>query len=181
MNKKNKNKAYPDVYIDNITTLSLDYLKRNNIKGIIVDMDNTLLNHKTQMKLKGLEEWVDKMKKNGIKIVIVTNSIKRNNVIRTSKYYDIPYIYAALKPFAFGINKGKRMLDLKNEEIAVVGDQIFTDILGANRKNMHSVLVLPIKRKKESFVTKILRKFENKIIQNYLKEHKMITKENAEK
>lgn len=172
-----KNKVYPDIYIDNITTLSLDYLKKNNIKGIIVDMDNTLLNHKAQIKLKGLEDWVKKVKAVGIKLVIVTNSIKRDNVVKTSKYYDIPYVYAAIKPFGFGLNLGKKKLNLDNENIAVVGDQIFTDVLGANRKNMHSVLVLPIKRKKESFVTKLLRKLEKDIIKKYLKTNHMKTKE----
>lgn len=174
-------KLYPDVYVQNITNLSVKYLRSKGIKGLILDMDNTLLNHKAKMKLKGLNEWIKKIKESGIKIVLVSNSIKRKKVIETSKYYDIPFIYGALKPLDFGFKKGEKKMKLQNNEIAVVGDQIFTDVLGANRRGMYSILVVPLKEKKESLFTRFLRIFERKILRKYLKEKDIKTKENLEK
>lgn len=174
-------KLYPDIYIKNITNLSVKYLKTQGIKGLILDMDNTLLNHKAKMKLKGLKEWIKKIKESEIKMVLVSNSIKRKKVIETSKYYDIPFVYGALKPLEFGLKKGAKKMKLQNNEIAVVGDQIFTDVLGANRRGMHSVLVVPLKEKKESLFTRFLRIFERKILRKYLKEKEIKTKENLEK
>lgn len=174
------NILHPKIYVDNITSLSSNFFKKNGIKGIIVDMDNTLLNHKIKIKLKGLDEWIEEIKKSGIKIILVSNSIKRKNVKKTSEYYKIPYVYWALKPLSIGIAIGAKKLELKNEEIAVIGDQIFTDVLGANRRGMYSILVKPLKKTKESFFTRVFRIFEKKIIEEYLKEKEIKTKDNIE-
>ena len=76
-------------------------------------------------------------------------------------------IYFAKKPCKGGLKRAKEMLKLKNEQIGVVGDQILTDVVGANRMKMFSILVKPI-NEKDILITKIKRPFENKIIKNYL-------------
>lgn len=174
-------KTYPDIYVDKITSISIDYLKRNNIKGIIVDMDNTLINHKVNAKIDGLEDWIKEVKDAGIKIIIVSNSIKRKNVLKVSKEYDLPYVYIALKPLGIGFKIGRKKMNLKKEEVAVVGDQIFTDVLGANLKGMHSILVLPVVKNKESIYTGIARKFEKKVLKKYLETNEVKTKETIDK
>ena len=83
----------------------------------------------------------------------------------------IDFIYFAAKPFKRGFKKAQKKLGINNENIAAVGDQIFTDIIGANRMNMYSILVEPI-AKKDIFVTKIKRPIEN-----YIKKKYMDTKE----
>lgn len=174
-------KVYPDIYVDKITSISINYLNKNNIKGIIVDMDNTLINHKTNIEIDGLKEWIQEVKDAGIKIIIVSNSIKRKNVLKVSEEYDLPYVYVALKPLGFGLRKGRKKMGLKKEEVAVVGDQIFTDVLGANRKNMHSILVLPIEKGQESIYTGFARKFEKNVIKKYLKQNEVKTRDTIDK
>lgn len=81
---------------------------------------------------------------------------------------DVPYFYFGKKPLKIGFNKARRKLELSSKNIAAVGDQIMTDIIGANRCKMFSILVKPIKEK-DIFITKIKRPIENFIIKSYLK------------
>ena len=88
-----------------------------------------------------------------------------------SKLLDIPYIYFAKKPLKYGFKKAKEILNIEeNNTIAVIGDQVLTDVLGANRCNMYSILVKPL-HNKDIFVTKINRLIENKILRKYFKEN----------
>lgn len=80
----------------------------------------------------------------------------------------MPYFYFGKKPLKCGFNKARKKLELKSENIAAVGDQIMTDIIGANRCKMFSILVKPIKEK-DIFITKLKRPIENFIIKSYLK------------
>lgn len=86
-----------------------------------------------------------------------------------SKLLDIPYVYFAKKPLKFGFNKAKAILKIEDsKEIAVIGDQVMTDVWGANRSGMYSILVEPI-NENDIWVTKINRMFERRILKKYLK------------
>lgn len=157
---------YPKLYIDNVTNISMEILKQNNIKGLLLDVDNTLIDFNKNL-LKDVEIWINTMKQNRIKLCILSNSDKKEKVEMVAKKLDIPYIYFGMKPLRNGFKKGKSILNLETENIAVVGDQIFTDIIGANRCKMFSILVKPI-NEKDIFITKIKRPLENLIIKKYL-------------
>ena len=111
------------------------------------------------------------MKENGIKLCIVSNSNHKEKVENTAKKIEVPYIFFFKKPCIKGLNKAKKIMNLTNEAIAVVGDQIFTDVIGANRAKMFPILVKPI-NEKDIWITKFKRPIENKIIQRYLKKNK---------
>ena len=123
----------PDEHVNKITDITIEMLKKNNIEYMFLDSDNTLIDlDKTP--LKGLQEWIQEMKKNNIKFCIISNSIKKRKVEKIAKILDIPYVYFALKPTKIGFNRAKRLINIQNnEKIAEVGDQIFTDVLGAKR------------------------------------------------
>ena len=159
--------VYPDGYFKKISQISLEYLRKNSIKGLILDLDNTIIDYYEKITEETIN-WVSKLKQNGIKLYILSNSNKQRKVKDVSKKLGIPYSYFAMKPFKFGFKKAKKYLKLNNMEIAVIGDQIFTDIVGANRMKMFSILVDPIKEK-DIFVTLIKRPIENYIKQKYLK------------
>ena len=158
---------YPNEYLDSVKDIDIDFLKKNQIKGLIMDVDNTLIDFDKKM-LEGAEEWVEKLKKNHIKFCILSNSNKLEKVKKVADKLDMPFIYFAKKPFKSGFKKAKNILELDEKNIAVVGDQIMTDVIGANRSNMFSILVKPIKEK-DYLVTKIKRPLEKLIINNYLK------------
>ena len=117
---------------------------------------------------KGTKEWVQDLKKEGIKFCILSNSNKLEKVRSVAKQIDVPYFYFGKKPLKVGFFKARKKLGLKSENIAAVGDQIMTDIIGANRCKMFSILVKPIKEK-DIFITRVKRPLENMIIKRYLK------------
>ena len=143
------------------------YMEENSIKGLILDVDNTLIDYDKKM-IDGIEQWAEELKQNNIKLCILSNSNKKDKVKKISEVLEVPYFYFAKKPFKFGFKKAKTLLNLENKNIAVVGDQIFTDVLGANRCKMYSILVKPI-AEKDIWITVFKRPLENKIIEKYKK------------
>ena len=160
---------YPDFYCNNIKDVDIEKLKENNIKGIILDVDNTLIDLDRKL-LEGAEEWCNKLKEQNIKFCILSNSNKKEKVKKVAKLLDIPYIYFGTKPLKRGFKKAKEMLNLPFNELAIIGDQIFTDVIGGNRCKMYTILVEPISTR-EIFITYIKRGLENKILKQYKRKH----------
>ncbi len=158
---------YPKEYLNNVKEITIELLKKNHIQGLILDVDNTLIDFDRNM-LQGVEEWIANLKEQGIKCCILSNTNKVDKVEQVAKKLEIPFIYFAKKPLKSGFRKAKELLQLEEKNIAVVGDQIMTDVIGANRSNMFSILVKPI-QEKDYLVTKIKRPLEKMIIQKYLK------------
>ena len=154
----------PDMRVDKITDITIEMLKSNNIKAVILDSDNTLIDL-NKNPLDGIKEWINEMKKNGIKFCILSNSIKKKKVESVSKMLDIPYIFFSVKPTKYGFIKAKKILGIKeNQYIAEIGDQLFTDVLGTNRMKMFSILTKPICEEKVK-INNIKRKIEKKILE----------------
>ena len=156
-------KLYPNFYFNNILEITIPFLHENAIQGLILDMDNTLIDFDRKL-LEGTEQWVAELKENGIQLCIVSNSNHKEKVKTVAKRLQIPYFYFAKKPLKSGFKKAKEKLGLENKQIAAVGDQIFTDVLGANRSHMISILVEP-SGKKDIWITRLKRPLENAIIQ----------------
>lgn len=161
---------YPKSYFNNVIEVDNNFLLNNNIKAILLDIDNTILDTDENM-LEGLEEWVKNMQIHGIKFCILSNTNKKKKAERMSKILNVPFIYFAKKPLKFGFKKAKKIVQIENNEnIAVIGDQLLTDILGANRCKMYSILVAPIKSK-DIWITRFNRLIEKQILKKYFKEN----------
>lgn len=161
---------YPDVYYQSVTEITLDMLEKNNIKGLILDIDNTLIDFDRYLS-EPIKNWCYSLKENGIKMCILSNTNKIDKVEKVSKELDLKYIYFAKKPLKTGFNKAKKLLNLDSTNIAVVGDQIFTDVIGAKRSKMYSILVKPID-KRDHLMTRVKRPLEQLIVKRFLKKQK---------
>ena len=157
---------YPDRYINRITDIDLAFLNENNIKGLILDVDNTLIDINRNV-LEGLEDWSKNMIDAGIILYIVSNSSKKEKVKKIADSLSVPFIFFATKPLKRGLKKAAKDMNLSYENIAVIGDQIFTDVIGGNRCKMFTILVEPI-NKKDFWYTAWKRPLENKIKKKYL-------------
>lgn len=153
----------PCAHFERITDISGDYLKSKNIKAIIVDVDNTLIDL-DRNQLPNIIEWATEIKKQNIKICVASNSIKKGKVEKIANLLDVPYVYASIKPLKRGLKKAIKILNVDSEDVAEIGDQLFTDVIGANRMKMFSILTNPISPEK-FFIAKIKRKIE-KIVLN---------------
>ena len=161
---------YPKLYVENIKAISVEFLKENNIKAVILDMDNTLIDFNQNI-LEGAKQWCDNLKNNGIKLIIVSNSNKKEKLEKVSKQLEIEYILFAMKPLKKGFKKAIKKLGEKPENIAAIGDQVFTDVIGANHAHMYSILVKPLD-KKDILLTVIKRPLENYILKKYVEREK---------
>ena len=149
----------PNVEFDIITDIGVDFLKENNIKGLILDVDNTLIDL-SRNKIDGIDDWIDSIIKSGIKIAVVSNGRKKKQIDLLTKKHGLIYVFFALKPFKSGIKKAKKELNLCYNEIAEIGDQIFTDVWVSNRTKMFSILTKPVEMEK-SFLQKFKRRIED--------------------
>jgi len=158
---------YPNEYLNRVTEITPEFLEQKQLKGLILDVDNTLIDYDRKL-VEGAEDWIASLKQKGYSFCILSNSNKLEKVETVAKTLDIPFIHLAKKPLKGGFRKAKEILGVSEKEIAVVGDQIMTDVIGANRSNMFSILVKPV-AKKDIWITVLKRPIENKIIQMYVK------------
>ena len=157
---------YPKMLLNSVAEITPELLEKNSIKAIILDVDNTLINIKQELS-ENVKNWVKLMKQNNIKLYILSNTNDKQKVGKVSTALDIPYINLAKKPFKKGFLKVQNILQEKPENIAAVGDQIFTDVIGGNRCKMFTILVEPI-QKKEYWYTRWKRPIEN-VVKNRFK------------
>lgn len=160
-------KLYPKLYLNNVKEITIELLKKNNIKGLILDIDNTLIDFDKNM-LVGAKEWCEDLKSHGIKMCILSNTNKVHKVKKIADILELKYLYFAHKPNKKGFKKSKEILGLNEENIAVVGDQIFTDVLGGNRSKMFTILTKPIDTR-DIWLTRLKRPFEKVVIKRYIK------------
>ena len=152
---------YPNDYFEKIDKITIEYLKKNDIKALILDMDNTLINQNSEMP-ENVLKWAKEIRGQGVKLIIVSNSNKKNKLDKISNLLGIEYIVFAKKPLKSGLMKAVKLLGENVNNIAVVGDQIFTDIIGGNRCKMYTILVDAIEEK-DFWYTAWKRPIENKI------------------
>ncbi len=152
----------PDIYLDSIYQLDLSKLKKKGIKGIITDLDNTLIAWNENEIYPQLHEWVKILKQEGFKVCIVSN----NSLERVREFadtFEIPAIPKAIKPRRKAFRQALEKMQLQSGEVAVLGDQVFTDVLGGNRLGLFTVLVIPVS-KQEFIGTKIVRQAEKYVL-----------------
>lgn len=157
----------PDMYIQSIYFLKPEDLANRGIKGIIVDLDNTLVPWNVEEPDNKLISWFKGFDKRGIKMCIVSNN-KKNRVKSFANELSIPFIHKAVKPQKKAFLKGIKLLGTEISNTAVIGDQILTDILGGNRLGFYTVLVIPVSSK-ELWWTRLMRKVERVIINILIK------------
>lgn len=152
---------YPDVYLSSVREITKELLDENDVKGLILDIDNTLIDYDKVLP-QDIIKWCKELKEKGIRMCILSNTNKVKKVERVAKELDLEYIYFAHKPNKRGFIKAKKLLDLENKNIAVVGDQVFTDVLGGRMQKMFTILTVPLDER-DIFITKLKRPFERLI------------------
>lgn len=158
----------PDVYVNSILNITPDMLKRKGVYGLILDIDNTLVATHIKEADNKIIDYIKNLKDNEIKTIIVSNGHKER-VELFCEPLGIEFVYKALKPLGRGFDIAIEKMGLPADKIAIVGDQLFTDVLGGNLKGIHTILVKPIDLD-EPFLIKIKRIFEKPFLHN--KEYK---------
>ncbi|MGB2992251.1 MAG: YqeG family HAD IIIA-type phosphatase [Paenisporosarcina sp.] len=154
-------KFLPSEFVKSVFDISPERLIEKGIRGIITDLDNTLVEWDRPDATPKLVNWLKSMKDAGIQVTIVSN----NSELRVKSFADplgIPFIYKARKPMGKAFIKALNTMDVKREEVVVIGDQLLTDVVGGNRIKLHTILVLPV-AKSDGFFTRFNRLVERRI------------------
>lgn len=164
---------YPEKIYNRITDINPEVFVEYGIKALALDVDNTLSTHHGMEPLSGVTQWLRSVINMGIKVILVSNSTEER-LNPFSQKLGIDCISLSLKPLPRGLIKARKALGVKKKEIIMIGDQIFTDILGANLYGIRSFLVMPAKQE-DKFGFKFRRKREKRIIERYYKNHAVET------
>lgn len=133
----------PTYVFDKVGEITPEFLNKNNIKALLLDLDNTLTTHNNPIPPQTSLDWLDKMKSAGIKLMIVSNN-SAERVTPFAEALGLHFVPNGKKPLTFGYTQAIKELGLSKKNVATVGDQIFTDILGSNLKGIRSCFVFPI-------------------------------------
>ena len=151
----------PTFWLKNVLAIDEEFLKKNRVRALVLDMDNTLSMHGNPAEEDGVMDWLDEMRRLGIRMRVVSNNTKRRVAPLAAKL-GLEYTANGAKPLAFGVLRAVKAMGVPRSRTLVVGDQIFTDVMAGNFAGIRTVLVEPfhlektwtfrLKRKAESLV-----------------------------
>ena len=156
---------YPHTTKNNVFEMDEKFYRDNGIKGVIFDIDNTLVTHDTLRPPQEILEYFAFLENLGIKYAIASNNNKER-VNAFCENLDIPYVGKSWKPFKKNLKKICREFGLWKNEVCLVGDQIFTDIYGGRRMKFYTVLVTAVGENETKFVA-FKRIFEKAVMKEY--------------
>lgn len=148
-----------------------EFLQKEGKKGIIVDLDNTLVPWNVSHPTEKVVKWLEKMKEADIKVLIFSNN-KEERVTVFAEPLGTPFIYKANKPLPRAFITAKHRMGLKKSEVVVIGDQLMTDILGGNVAGLYTILVVPIVQT-DAPITKFNRNMERMILNHFYRRGKL--------
>lgn len=152
----------PTYCFNNASEISIDFLKSKKINALILDLDNTLTTHNNPIPREDIKNWLDTMKDYDIKMMIVSNN-KPHRVQPFSDVLGLPFVPNGKKPLTFGFTQAIKELGENKKNVLVIGDQIFTDVLGANLKGCRCAFVYPMEYE-TSFWFKVKRAIEKPLL-----------------
>lgn len=148
----------PKAQLTSVTQLTPQWLAERGLRAVLLDLDNTLIPYKTYGEPpKEVLEWLEALRETGIEVRLVSNALS-GRVRYWSQKLGVPGYGPVGKPW-FGYAGAIRDLELPPQEVAVVGDQVFTDILGGNLVGAYTVLVTPLSDR-DLMYTRLVRKLE---------------------
>ena len=161
-------KFKPHFFKKTVFDVTPDFLIQHGIKGIITDLDNTLVEWDRPDATKEISEWFYEMQTHGIQIAIVSNN-SEERVSKFARPHNILFFYRSRKPLTTKFRQAARQFQLDQTELCVIGDQLLTDIFGGNCFGARTVLVQPVSST-DGVWTSINRKIE-KLIFYFLRKH----------
>jgi uncharacterized protein len=153
----------PSYQANSLDNIPVEQLKRIGIRGLIIDLDNTMTPWNDLEVGPKVTQWFKEVQAAGIQTCVVSNNKHKQRVAVVAERLGIPFVFRATKPRRKAFRSGMEILGTGVSDTAVIGDQIFTDILGGNRLGLYTILVLPISDR-EFIGTRFLRQMERVLV-----------------
>jgi len=155
---------YPNDYKKSVFDIDFKELWNNNMRVIMLDLDNTLISYDESKPTDKIHDLFAKIEKIGFDVYIISNNNKAR-VKKFAKQVDASYVYSARKPYKLGFKRALRYANDPNPEtVCLIGDQFMTDVLGGRRMNFYVIVVDTIKRSGEKWFTKISKYIEIRVL-----------------
>jgi HAD superfamily phosphatase (TIGR01668 family) len=148
----------PDAHAPTLPAVDIEALWGRGVRGIVLDLDNTCCAYHQPHLADGVADWVIRARRRGLRMVMLSNNFTER-VSAVGAALDVPTVANALKPLPFGFLRALRLLGTARRETVVIGDQLFTDVLGAKVLGLQAVLTEPLVAK-DFPLTRVLRFLE---------------------
>lgn len=155
----------PTAIFKGVERITPEYLRSKGIRALILDVDNTLTGHGSQELPPQVEAWLAQMKGAGIRLMIASNNFEKR-VAPFARRIGLEHCSFCCKPAPFGLARARRALGVEKDGVALVGDQIFTDALGANLYGIPILLVEPMHQDTKASI-RLKRALERPFIAHY--------------
>ena len=162
-------KFTPEYIFDKFDMVTADFLSSIGVKGIVLDVDNTLEPYENSKPGERVIAWYNSLRSFGIALSIVSNNSRERIDVFNEDLGLVAYSKAK-KPFPKNVKRAMNAMGTKKENTILMGDQIFTDVLAAHNAGIRAILVPPIKDKTDPF-TRFKRLLERPFIKKYYKMH----------
>jgi hypothetical protein len=153
----------PHLRVESVLDLGVERLKEMGVEALLLDVDCTLKSYRTEAVSAEVKAWLHEVSAAGIGLCLVSNGLGRR-VRRLAKLLEVPFVAKAAKPLPFGIRAALRKTGFDRERTAMVGDQLFADVIAARLAGLTSILVRPIRPEEEPWFTRLKRPLERLLL-----------------
>jgi HAD superfamily phosphatase (TIGR01668 family) len=146
----------PDVYVAGVQELTLARLRELGLDALLLDADCTLKCYGCEECVPGVKEWLDDLRGGGIGVCLVSNG-RPARIGRFAEKLGLPFVARALKPLPWGCRRAVRRMGFPPSRTAMVGDQVFADVMAGRLAGLKTILVEPIHPEEEPWFTRLKR------------------------
>lgn len=159
---------YPHFLINSVVEITPEQLGELGINNLLLDVDCTLKRYLEQEPTPEVWNWLRLMKSNGVNLCLLSNGVG-SRIANFAQRVDLPFVAKACKPFPKGCKRALKVFNFKPEETALVGDQIFADVMAGRLCGLRTFRVAPISPEEEYWFTRIKRPFEKVVLRSFRK------------
>ena len=154
-----RNLLKPALLAEAVWRIDLDWLWRRGVRGLVLDLDNTLVDWNETWVRPAVRQWLEAALRKGLRLCLASNAFRGGRVRQVARDLEMPAVLRAGKPFPVAFRRAMAVLGTEPRSTCAIGDQVFTDMLGANWLGLTTVLVRPLSRR-ESPHTRLIRLIE---------------------
>ena len=149
----------PDIQVDSVLDLDTQRLRRLGLDALLLDVDCTLKTYRAEEVPPEVVDWLGQLRRDGIGLCLISNG-RGGRIGRVAEQLDLPFVAKACKPFPFGCRRALRKMGFERGRTAMVGDQLFADVMAGRLTGLYTILVRPLHPEQEPWFTRMKRPLE---------------------
>ncbi|MDR0611377.1 MAG: YqeG family HAD IIIA-type phosphatase [Planctomycetaceae bacterium] len=153
----------PNLYVDSVLDLTPQRLQQHALKSLLLDVDCTLKNYRSENISQEIALWLEMMKANEIGLCLLSNG-HYERIRHFAEQVQLPFVAPAMKPLPFGCRTAIQTMNFNKKSTAIVGDQVFADLLAGKLAGLFTILVIPMSPKEEPWFTQMKRPLERMVL-----------------